>query len=455
MLISIKNATIEQLEHERKKIQKKSFDLFATSLATRKKADQQKILKRIVRSKLDKREQMLEDNVEDMESYAKYFQSIFRNERSKKVTFNRDWDFKDEEVNGIADEIFGVQFIQRLLKFSPRRKAPGISEIKNEILKISSEIVAPILSNWFKFCLLSGTVPKSWSQAIIIPVFKKGEKNDIQNYRPISLLENIRKIYEHCIESHIKETMDPLETQQGGFRENRSTLDQILCLDELIKMYRKKFNQYPIVAYLDIKAAYDSVDRKILYNDCLKLNINPIIVESIKQLFEFNHARIKIGDAFSRTFWMQAGVQQGSILSPLLYSIFIDKLIKEVAKGPGITFEKSRKANSLLYADDLALIARNNSEMNTLLNIADGVSFKNNFKFNLTKCAYTAQRPNLIRLEMEKVNKVDISSYLGYRSYFKGMYNKAQLVYLKDKLLKTVQFFLDAWNEQIWISIFN
>ena len=235
--------------------------------------------------------------------------------------------------------------------------------------------------------------------------------------------------------------MDKLEIQQGGFREGRSTLDQVVCLDDFIKIHKKKFKKFPFVAYLDIKAAYDSVDRGILFDEFIKKGIHPIVVEMLKQLFEYNKARINIAGAFSPSFHMRAGVQQGSILSPLLYSIFIDKIIKELNSGPGLSMHNGTKLNCLLYADDIALVAKSAKEMNILLKISNKVAMNNNFVFNTSKCAYTGTRQVILMIGKEKIQKVDNFTYLGVQFNYAGINTMGQVQAIKDKLERKINFF--------------
>ena len=365
-----KSKVLQELEVERNQIKKESFEAFeafALSFAKGTKQARQKCLKKIIRAKLGNQDETLNNDLDSMNKAAIFFQKQFKNDDAKRVTFCHDWNLKNDEAYDIAEEIFKNEIVLNHLKYSPLRKAPGPSAITNEILSALADVLAPCFTCWFQFCLISGTIPVGWNETIIVPIYKKGNKSEIQNYRPISLLENIRKVFERCVEYYMKQKMTKLQIQQGGFQEGRSTLDQVVCLEQIINCYKKQFGKLPIVSYLDIKAAYDSVDRQILYENCLNKGINPIVVESIKQLFEHNRARININGKNSRSINMTSGVQQGSILSPLLYSIFIDKIITKLKESAGLLIDNTINMNCLLYADDIAIVASNVKDMNMLL----------------------------------------------------------------------------------------
>lgn len=327
----------------------------------------------------------------------------------------------DENEIALAENIFEKSLVKSYIKYLPQGKAPGESKITSELLKLEEENTSSLLTCFFKTAFIFQCVPDCWRSTIIVPVPKKGDKSLVENYRPISLLEHSRKIFEIALLNHLKPTMSPLAMEQGGFRENRSTMDQCLCLDEIIRTIRNKNRKYPVVCFLDIKSAYDSVDRKILFQKLHVFGIDRVTISSIKQLFDTNVAKIRINEKCSSSFSMPAGVQQGSILSPLLYSIFINDLVYELKKGPVIKCEGLDIINCLLYADDIALVANNEKDMNCLLKIVHGFAQKNNFLVNIAKCAYIYQKDLRILFDGQRINKVTNFNYLGINFAYHGI----------------------------------
>ena len=106
----------------------------------------------------------------------------------------------------------------------------------------------------------NSVVPTSWKLTRIQPVPKKGDLTQISNYRPISLTEVLRKLFERILLPFIQTFIEPLTVEQGGFRQNRGCMDQVATLQQWCS---QKHSQSKIMAFLDIKAAYDSVDREI------------------------------------------------------------------------------------------------------------------------------------------------------------------------------------------------
>ena len=144
-----------------------------------------------------------------------------------------------------------------------------------------------------------------------------------------------------------------------------------------------------IVCYLDIKAAYDAADRNIMYKDWIKVKNLTIIVESIRQPFEFNIAGLKVSEKFSRSFHMSSGLEQGSILSPRLYSIFIDKLTIK------FKIENSRwaESKSFVICWSFCFGKKNKNDMINLLELAQKSAIENNYRFNTDKhcCKITSR----------------------------------------------------------------
>lgn len=436
-----RDSVLTELEREREKIKLKAFEDFDNSIAYLRKPEQQKLFKRIIKARIGDNELGLDDSIDSMKNTEKYFTSLYRNENVTKIHNGFNWNKDDEELEKIANEIFAKEVIGEFVKIAPLRKAPGLTGITNEFIRALCPGIIDLLVVWFKFSFITGTVPCGWQKALIIPIFKKGDKTQVQNYRPIALLENFRKLFEKCLAVHIRKTMVPLEILQGGFQPERGTLDQIACLENIMLSYRKVYRRNPVVSFLDIRAAYDTVDRSILYDNCIEKKISFHVVELLRQLFDFNRASVKIKEQISSSFTMPCGLQQGSILSPLLYSIFVDKLITELKKGPGLQYEKNQKANCLLYADDIVLVARNQSEMNTLLKIAECVSRRKHFQFNLSKCAYVNKEKISLWLCGQKITKVEVFTYLGIQVNAKGIDVKAHIKESKEKMKRTALFF--------------
>lgn len=284
---------------------------------------------------------------------------------------------------GCCDE----DMISKTISIFPTAKAPGKSEITIEMICPIAMDIVPLLSILFTLCIVSGTVPSTWNTAMICPIHKKGDKSKIENYRPISLTETIRKLFERTIFPIFQCYIEPLSKYQGGFREKRSTIDQIATLQYLISMSKRRPMNRLHFAFLDIKSAYDKVNRTHLWNKMRKSDIPSALVNIGQALFDHTYSRILVNQYSSTEIYNAAGLLQGSILSPMFYSFFINDLPEYLQKGPVLLMNnKSTAINCLLYADDIVLIADSHNNLNQLLGICELHAIDNDYQFNTRKC---------------------------------------------------------------------
>lgn len=317
----------------------------------------------------------------------------------------------------------------------PRRKAPGIDHLRDEMLIPIKGQLSHILSLFFELCWSWSTVPSFWRHAQVFPIHKKGDPNDPANFRPISLTSILRKLLEMVILKSVKNHSPSLDVAQGGFRIRRSALDQALCLHDLIIEYaNQRQYHYPIVAFLDIKSAYDTVDRNIVWK-ALHLSGTPLpLLGLLQHLFDDVTISILIGNHVSPSFDTKTGFLQGSVLSPLLYSIFINSLPATLrafanAKTTTVTPTPTPKdptptaiaINSLLFADDVAIFG-SKQEVQSMLDAAAAHSYELGYRWNPTKCAVlnhpigrTEDRTHLQPLKLYNIAlpQVDAFVYLG------------------------------------------
>jgi hypothetical protein len=279
-----------------------------------------------------------------------------------------------------------------------RRKAPGIDHLRTEMLLPVLEDLAPILGLLYYLCWIWCRVPEAWCTAQVVPIYKKGSPLDAANYRPISLTSVLRKLMELCLYPDLLETAPPLDIVQGGFRQDRGTLDQALALHELCKQHAADhFGAPPVLCFLDIKQAYDTVDRNIIWRE-LETHVSEPLLGLLQCLFDNVQIEVLVSGAKSPTFWPSTGVLQGSILSPFLYSIYINSLpaalrtdISMATRSrmyPGTLPQRQfndRWFNCLLYADDVVLLGTP-ATMPRLLKKVEEHSTQLGYRWNPTKC---------------------------------------------------------------------
>ena len=264
---------------------------------------------------------------------------------------------------------------------SPAGKAPGVSNITDELLHPIAELSVPTLSAMFAVFMTVAVVPSIWKRSLICPVLKKGDLSRIANYRPISFTKVTRKIFAMCLLNRFQVSGETtLSREQGGFREGRSTVDQIESFYKLVQHFRGQEKKV-YMAFMDIKAGE-------LWRQCEVHELEHVSISCLRLLFDQNSAQLVINQSLSQLNALPAGVLQGSVLSPLLYSIYLDPLVNKLRRnGPPISLPHQTEGfNSLLYADDIASIASSPLQLRRLLQIAEADSLERGYRFSPVEC---------------------------------------------------------------------
>lgn len=145
-------------------------------------------------------------------------------------------------------------------------KGTGVDHLTIEMVSPFMGTKTPVPFYLFQLCWQWVYAPLSWWVAQVIPIHKKGPSFDSRSFRPISGIPDFRKIPEKCLQHDFVYYRATLDITQGGFHEAHNSLNQTLCLIEIWSIFPHYSRATPILAFLDIKAAYDTVDRTHIWN---------------------------------------------------------------------------------------------------------------------------------------------------------------------------------------------
>jgi hypothetical protein len=289
------------------------------------------------------------------------------------------------------------------------------SDTPTKIVKAAANILSVTLSDLFNYCLENVYFPDELKLASVIPLFKKGSRNLINSYRPISLLSPITKIFEKLIYDRVADYFSRKKLfckEQFGFIKGRSIQAAVLNLLHDLNMAINN-NKYSIVVFLDYSKAFDTVSHDLLLKKLYRYGFRGCVSDFLKSYFSSRKQSVKIKNSFSDVLDVNIGVPQGSSLGPLYFLIFVNEFTKIC-----------RYCKSILYADDSVIYLSGDtlSELQDRVNHDISLIYKwskaNGLTLNIdkTKCMLVTTRSRErieIKLNNNVVEEVESFEYLG------------------------------------------
>jgi len=304
-------------------------------------------------------------------------------------------------------------------------KAAGPDETVAEMFKYTTVIVIPYLKKLFNAIFDTGRFPRSWSKSLIVPLHKKGSVDVPDNYRGISLISVLSKLFTFVLHQRLQcwtEENKIIAEEQAGFRKGYSTIDNVFVLHSIIQKYLIRHKKL-YVAFIDYKKAFDTINRNVLWSILIKLGIGRKMYNVLRSMYSNVQSCVRCQTGCSEYFSCSKGLKQGCVLSPLLFSCMLQEMTSEVCKygkhgvqlHPDITI-----VFTLLFADDVALCSDTVVGLQNQLDLLKEHSDKLGLEVNTNKSkvvvfrngGYLARHEkwHIGRNEMEVVNEY---RYLG------------------------------------------
>lgn len=339
--------------------------------------------------------------------------------------------FKDDNI--IQDIIVTTEEISKLIKCIDITKGPGCDHIPPLFFVKCSQSLSVPITLIFNRCFQEGYFPNTWKKAHIVPIHKKGQQTEIENYRPISILNVLSKLCEKVVHSRIYPIVaKSIPTEQHGFMKARSTTTNLGVFIDHVSNAMDGGSQVDVI-YTDFEKAFDRVDHIILLRKLCELGICGNLLRWMESYLRNRSQAVVVGGCRSDFIYIPSGVPQGSILGPLLYAIYLYDVGKCLYH-----------ARFLMYADDTKVYMRVTNEadcMNLQSDLDRLVKYyaDNRITVNLSKCSivsftrkknpiqhdYTLNNDKVIRANSIRDLGVLIDAKLTFANHFDAVVNKA------------------------------
>ena len=367
-----------------------------------------------------------------------------------KDLLNRDTDVNAEVISQIPQHPTIEQLdlppslheIETAIKKTKNGKSPGPDGLPGEVFKFGGPLLCTHVHAIFCKVWANEVIPAEWKDADIITIYKKGDRTDCGNYRGISLLAAIGKIFARVLLQRLSNQVAEaiLPETQCGFRPNRSTTDMVFAARQIQEKCREQ-NKGLYFAFFDLTKAFDTVNREALWKILARYGCPTKFINLVKLLHEGMQGRVKSDNALSEAFNITNGVKQGCVLAPSLFGIYLTAVIQEALgnnnrgiyiryRSDGKLFNLSRlRANTkvrrelvkeLMFADDCAIAAHTEQDIQDLTDSFDSATSRYGLAISIKKTEVLYQPPPRaehanpsIHIRGQQLKSVQSFRYLG------------------------------------------
>jgi Reverse transcriptase (RNA-dependent DNA polymerase)/Endonuclease-reverse transcriptase len=320
---------------------------------------------------------LLHENGDKAEKFSQFFSSVFTKEEQHSIPKLED----NENIKELRNIEIEDDEVYELLRRLQPEKSPGPDGVHPRVLRECAAQLAAPLAIVFRTSLKEGKLPEAWKEADITPVFKKGARSDVGNYRPISLTSVCSKVMERIVRSRLLGHMIGnrlLSDYQHGFICGRSCTTQLL---RVVDKWTEVLDQGGSVdaVYLDFAKAFDTVPHQRLLAKLAGYGIKGPVMNWIEDFLVGRRQRVGVGGTFSGWMQVMSGVPQGSVLGPVLFVCYINDMPDTV------------RSFLYMYADDTKMFRRIDSDLDRIalqqdLNRLAEWAQKWQLRFNVGKC---------------------------------------------------------------------
>ena len=337
---------------------------------------------------LEKDGKLLDDPQDMSELLQKQFVTVFSNPRLSEAEIQAVLDCNNGSFENIA---ITERDMEEAIRQMSSNAGPGPDGIPSLLLKKCVNSLSQPLALLWTESLATGVIPDQFKVGLITPVHKSGGRDEVKNYRPITLTSHLIKVFERVLVRKLVEYLescDLLNNAQHGFRKNRS------CLSQLMDHYQSILNIMESghgadVIYLDFAKAFDKVDHGILMMKLVALGVGGLVLNWIHEFLTRRVQIVKVEGSYSCEAGVTSGVPQGTVLGPILFLLFLGDIDRELVYAKASSFaDDTRVVMEIGTHEDQAVLQENLRKLYWWANL-------NNMEFNGGKFQHLGYGPRL------------------------------------------------------------
>ena len=362
----------------------------------------------------DKNGNNLSTEKDQLQRWAEHFEDILNRPDPEIEADITNMGFQIEMAKGPILE----QEIAEAIKRTKGNKAPGEDRVTADMLKADPAVSARTLVGLFNKVWEEEQVPASWKRGIIVKVPKKGDLTICENWRGINLLSATGKIFCRILLMRMRTGIERvLREEQAGFRAERSCNDQIFVLRSIVEQ-SLEWNSSLYINYIDFEKAFDSIHHPTLWKILESYGLPEKVINILKDIYTGNQCCVRHENQQSEWFQVKTGVRQGCVISPVIFLIVIDWVMRRATadKPRGIVWGLTSFLEDCDFADDIALLSHSQKDLQEktirVEKIAKSVGLKiNSGKTKLMKVkTKSSQKTHANGVEIEEIENF---KYLG------------------------------------------
>ena len=360
---------------------------------------------------IDDNGKMILDLKDKLRTWKEYTEKLFQDDRNRPQLVANN--VRTESPHITNEEVIFA------LKNTKNGKAPGTDEMPVELLKLLKENNIPILTDLFNTIHKTGVIPREWLISTFVAIPKINNAKKCKDHRTISLMSHTLKLFLKVIHNRIYRKLDSdISDSQFGFRNGVGTREALFAVNVLTQRCLD-VNKDVYACLVDYEKAFDRVRHDQLMKILREKQLDAQDIIIIQNLYYHQTANIRVENVQTEDIEIRRGVRQGCILSPLLFNLYSEAIMREALyeEQAGVLVNGMPVSN-IRYADDTVLLAENANDLQRIVQKVHDVSIRYGLNMNLGKTKFIVftknPDPNVqLIVNNQSIDRVYQYKYLG------------------------------------------